>query len=108
MNFNLKTNNKGNLSIGGADALELAKEYGTPLYVIDEERIRDNYQRLYNAFSSKYPNFKIYYACKANTNLSVMRILKDEGSSIDAVSPGEIYTALLSRFPARKNTLYWK
>ncbi len=46
MNFNLKTNEKGNLSIGGADALELAKNHGTPLYVIDEERIIENYQRL--------------------------------------------------------------
>ena len=102
MNFNLKTNEKGNLSIGGADALELAKNYGTPLYVIDEERIIENYQRLYSAFSSKYTNFKIYYACKANTNLSVMRILKDEGSNIDAVSSGEIYTALLVGFKPEK------
>jgi diaminopimelate decarboxylase len=102
MNFNLKTNEKGNLSIGGADALELAKNYGTPLYVIDEERIIENYQRLYSAFSGKYANFKIYYACKANTNLSVMRILKDEGSNIDAVSPGEIYTALLVGYKPEK------
>jgi len=102
MNFNLKTNEKGNLSIGGADALELAKNYGTPLYVIDEERIIENYQRLYSAFSSKYTNFKIYYACKANTNLSVMQILKDEGSNIDAVSSGEIYTALLVGFKPEK------
>ena len=102
MNFNLKTNEKGNLSIGGTDALELAKNYGTPLYVIDEERIIENYQRLYSAFSSKYTNFKIYYACKANTNLSVMRILNDEGSNIDAVSPGEINTALLVGFKPEK------
>ncbi len=102
MNFNLKTNEKGNLSIGGVDALELAKKYGTPLYVIDEERIIENYQRLYSAFSSKYANFKIYYACKANTNLSIMQILKDEGSNIDAVSPGEIYTALLVGFQPEK------
>lgn len=98
MNFDLKTNEKGNLSIGGADALELAQDYGTPLYVIDENRIRDNYQRLYEAFSSKYSDFKIYYACKANTNLAVMRILEEEGSSIDAVSPGEIYTSLMTGF----------
>lgn len=96
MNFDLKTNENGNLSIGGADALELAQEYGTPLYVIDEDRIRNNYQRLFKAFSSKYSDFKIYYACKANTNLAVMRILEEEGSNIDAVSPGEIYTALMT------------
>lgn len=98
MNFNLKTNEEGNLSIGGADALELAGEHGTPLYVIDESRIRENYRRLHKAFSSKYQDFKIYYACKANTNLAVMRILEREGSNIDAVSPGEIYTALLTGF----------
>ncbi|MCE5213318.1 MAG: diaminopimelate decarboxylase [Methanobacterium sp.] len=98
MNFNLKTNEKGNLSIGGKDALELAEEYGTPLYVLDENRIRENYKKLYTNFSSKYNDFKIYYACKANTNLAVMRILEEEGSCIDAVSPGEIYTSLLAGF----------
>jgi diaminopimelate decarboxylase len=102
MNFNLKTNEKGNLSIGGKDALELAEEYGTPLYVIDEDRIRNNYKKLFKAFSSKYNDFKIFYACKANTNLAVMRILNDEGSCIDAVSPGEIYTALIAGYSPDK------
>ncbi len=98
MDFNLKTNEKGNLSIGGVDALELAEEYGIPLYVVDEDRIRDNYNRINTAFTGQYKDFKIFYACKANTNLAVMRILEEEGSSIDAVSPGEIYTSLLAGF----------
>ncbi|HEY0196124.1 MAG TPA: diaminopimelate decarboxylase [Methanobacterium sp.] len=98
MNFNLKTNDQGNLSIGGADALKLAEEYGTPLYVVDEDRVRDNYNRINKAFSSQYSDFKIFYACKANTNLAVMRILEEEGSSIDAVSSGEIYTSLLAGY----------
>lgn len=98
MNFNLKTNDKGNLSIGGSDALKLAEEYGTPLYVVDEDRIKDNYNRINQAFSSQYKDFKIFYACKANTNLAVMRILEEEGSNIDAISPGEIYTSLLAGF----------
>jgi diaminopimelate decarboxylase len=98
MNLHFKTNEKGNLEIGGADALELAHKYGTPLYVLDEMRIRDNYQRVHQAFSSEYSNFQIFYAAKANTNLAVMRILEQEGSGIDAVSPGEIYTALLAGF----------
>ena len=102
MNFDLKTNEKGNLSIGGADALELADKYKTPLYVIDETKIRENYRRLHKAFSQYYANFKMYYACKANTNLAVMRILEEEGSGIDAVSPGEVYTSLLAGFdPSR-------
>lgn len=98
MDLYLKTNEKGNLSIGGADAMELAEEYGTPLYVLDEDRIRDNYQRINSAFLKNYHDFKIFYACKANTNLAVMRILEQEGSCIDAVSPGEIYTALITGF----------
>ena len=102
MNFDLETNKKGNLSIGGADALELADEYKTPLYVIDEMKIRGNYRRLYKAFSKQYDNFNMYYACKANTNLAVMKILEEEGSGIDAVSPGEIYTSLLAGFDPSK------
>ncbi|MEN4017450.1 MAG: diaminopimelate decarboxylase [Methanobacterium sp.] len=102
MQLDLTTNEKGNLSIGGADAIELTEKYDTPLYVIDEMKIRDNYRRLYNAFSSQYKNFKIFYACKANTNLAVMRILEQEGSCIDAVSPGEIYTALLAGFESER------
>lgn len=102
MNFDLETNEKGNLSIGGEDALELAQRYKTPLYVIDENKIRENYRRLYKAFSQYYNDFKMFYACKANTNLAVMRILEEEGSGIDAVSPGEIYTSLLAGFdPSR-------
>lgn len=102
MDFDLKTNEKGNLSIGGADTIELAEKYGTPLYVVDESRIRENYRRLYRAFAQHYSDFKIFYACKANTNLAVMRIMEQEGSSIDAVSPGEVYTALLAGFePSR-------
>ena len=98
MDFDIEFNEKGNLSIGGADALELADKYDTPLYVIDEKKIRDNFKRVNNAFSSHYEDFKIFYACKANTNLAVMRILEEEGSGIDAVSPGEIYTSLLAGF----------
>jgi len=102
MDFDLKTNEKGNLTIGGADTLELADQYKTPLYVIDEERIKNNYKRLQEAFSSYYSDFKMFYACKANTNLAVMRILEKEGSGIDAVSPGEIYTSLLIGFDPSK------
>lgn len=98
MNLHFKTNEKGNLEIGGVDALELAQEYGTPLYVTDEMRVRDNYQRVHQAFSNEYEDFKIFYAAKANTSLAMMKILEQEGSCIDAVSPGEIYTALLAGF----------
>ncbi|BDH78734.1 diaminopimelate decarboxylase [Methanothermobacter tenebrarum] len=100
--LNVEVNSKGHLLIGGADAVKLAEDYDTPLYVIDERRIRENYQRLHKAFTRYYPNFQILYACKANTNLTILRILEDEGSGIDAVSPGEIYMALLAGFKPEK------
>lgn len=93
MDLNIKINDKNHLNIGGADACELVGEYGTPIYVIDEERIRDNYRKFYSAFTKFYPDFKVFYACKANTNVSVLKILEEEGCCIDAVSPGEVYIA---------------
>ena len=100
MELNIKINDKNHLDIGGADAVDIADEFGTPTYVIDEERIRDNYRRFYSAFSKYYPDFKVFYACKANTNLAVMKILESEGSCIDAVSPGEVHIAKLTGFSA--------
>ncbi|MCI6930302.1 diaminopimelate decarboxylase [Methanobrevibacter boviskoreani] len=91
MDLNIKVNDKDHLDIGGADAVDIANEFGTPVYAIDENRIRDNYNRFYNAFSKYYPDFKVFYACKANTNLAVMKILESEGCCVDTVSPGEVY-----------------
>ena len=93
MDLNIKVNDKNHLDIGGADALDIAEEFGTPTYVIDENRIRENYNKFYSTFSKYYPDFKVFYACKANTNLAVMKILESEGCCIDAVSPGEVYTS---------------
>lgn len=98
MDLNIITNKKDHLDIGGVDAVDIADEFGTPTYVIDEARIRDNYTRFYNAFSKYYPDFKVFYACKANTNLAVMRILESVGSCIDAVSPGEVHISKMSGF----------
>ncbi len=102
MGFDLDINEKGHLMIGGADTNQIAKDYGTPLYVMDENKIRENYRKIYRAFSKHYADFQIFYACKANTNLAIMRILEEEGSGIDAVSPGEIYISLLAGFDANK------
>ena len=90
-------NRKGMLYIDGVSAADLVK-YDTPLYVICEKRIRDNFRRVREALTRNYTKTRIYYACKANTNLSVMKILKSEGAYIDAVSPGEVYLALQAGF----------
>jgi diaminopimelate decarboxylase len=95
-------NRNGELYIDGVSAEELAARFDTPLYVISETRIRENYNRLYKALISNYPKIRIYYAAKANSNLSVLEILGAEGAYLDAVSPGEVSIALKSGFPAER------
>lgn len=86
--------NKGNvLYIGGCSTLELAQKYGTPVYVTDEDRVRDNYQRLKAAFTKVYPKTKIHYAIKCNNNMAVVKLLAEEGASFDCSSPYEIQMA---------------
>jgi diaminopimelate decarboxylase len=89
---------KGNLFFDGFSVKELAQKYDTPLYVISEKRIRDNYDRLYTALINNYKYVRIYYAAKANTNLAVLRILQSQGAYLDTVSPGEVFMALSSGF----------
>ena len=62
---------------------EIADSYGTPVYVYSEKRIRENYQRLFLAFSTRYPNCSVHYAVKANSNPAILQILRDEGAGFD-------------------------
>jgi diaminopimelate decarboxylase len=82
--------------IGGISADELAREFGTPLYVYEEEKIRSKVRALREAIT--YPALRVLYACKANSNLEIMRILHNEGCGIDAVSPGEVFFSLEAGF----------
>ena len=87
----LKTNEKGNLEIGGCDTLELADKYGTPLYVVDEATLRGIAREYKKAFS-KLENVNMMFASKALMTSAVAKILSDEGFGFDVVSGGEIYT----------------
>lgn len=69
-----------------------ASQYGTPLYIYDGDLISKRYQELYDFIS--YPNLQIYYALKANYNPQIVKLLAENGSGIDAVSPGEVHLAL--------------
>ncbi len=91
-------NRKGNLFFDGFSVKELADKYDTPLYVLSEKRIRDNYNRLHDALVRNYKDVRIYYACKANTNLTVLKILQSEGAYLDTVSPGEVFMGLTSGY----------
>ena len=87
-----KINDKGHIEIGGCDLIELASQYGTPLYVYDEETIRTIARQYKQAFSA-YPKVSMLYASKAFMTKAVVRILDEEGFGFDMVSGGEIYTA---------------
>jgi diaminopimelate decarboxylase len=84
----------GHLWIGRHDTIVLARQYGTPLYVTDEDRIIENYQASQRALTAEYPKTRILYAAKANGNLSVLRTLAAIGAGADVFSSGEIDLAL--------------
>lgn len=89
---------EGVLHIGGVSCVELAECYGTPLYVTDEDRIRENYRRLHRAFSTRWSRVRIHYAIKANNNLSVLRILQQEGAGVDCSCLEEVQLAQMAGF----------
>ncbi|MFQ5816080.1 MAG: diaminopimelate decarboxylase [Candidatus Hydrothermarchaeaceae archaeon] len=90
----LSVNDENHLTIGGVDTVELAEEFGTPLYVIDEARIRGRYREFRDAFKKHYSDVEVKYAYKANTNLAVCHILRQEGCGADVLSQGDIEAAL--------------
>ncbi len=89
---------KGNLFFDGFSVKELAEKYDTPLYVVSEKRIRDNYDRLHDALIRGYKHVRVYYAAKANSNLTVLKILQSQGAYLDTVSPGEVFMGLISGY----------
>jgi len=70
-------NRGGYLYVDGVSALDAARRFGTPLYLYSENKIRRQYKRLAEAFSKQYPKMRILYAAKANTNLSILRLIRE-------------------------------
>ncbi len=99
----LKINEKGHLELGGADCVELAKEFGTPVYLFDEAYIR-KMMRVYRETIEKKYNGKglVLYASKAFSCEAIYRIADEENIGVDVVSGGELYTALQAGFPAER------
>lgn len=98
----MRVNSKGHLEVGGCDTLDLAKEFGTPLYIMDEELIRKNCAEYRDTFKEFYPNSQVAFAGKAFLTKAMCRLVDEEGLALDVVSGGEIYTALEAGFPAEK------
>ena len=81
------------IAIGEIPVTEIAAKFGTPTYVYDEQKIRKNYRRAFNAFAKHYPDFKMFYAVKSCNNPAIVNILRQEGAGVDAASVNEILLA---------------
>ncbi len=89
----------GQLVIGGCRAVELAQEYGTPVYVLDEATLRNRCRSFVEEFNRLYPGTRVLYASKAYINPALARIFHEEGLGLDVVSGGELAVAQAAGFP---------
>jgi diaminopimelate decarboxylase len=96
----------GALAIGGVDVAELVGIYGTPLYIYDEEMIRQQCRLYMQSLASAHPRPRVVYAGKAWLSLALLQIIAEEGLSLDVVSAGELYVALQSGFPPERISLH--
>ena len=101
---NIGVNEAGHLTFAGQDTVALAAQYGTPAYLMDEDRIRYNCRLYMDAMADclgegSYPLF----ASKAACFKRVYEIMAEEGMAIDLVSSGEVYTALKANFPMERS-----
>ncbi len=92
-------NGSGHLVIGGCDAVDLAAEFGTPLYVFDELTLRRQCRAFKTEFGHRYADTNILYASKAFLNRAIANIMKEEGLGLDVVSAGELGIAASVDFP---------
>lgn len=95
-------NSSGHLEIGGCDTVDVVKQYGTPLYVVDEALVRQRCREFMESFRQSGLKFQVAYASKAFCVMAMCRIAEDEGLSLDVVSDGELYTALKAGFPVER------
>ena len=100
---NISVSKEGRLLFAGQDTVKLAEEYGTPLYLMDEDRIRHNFRVYTRAFRELFGGASLpVYASKACCFVGLHRIAAEEGLGIDVVSEGEIYTARRAGFPMER------
>ena len=97
-----RINDIGHLEIGGCDTVDLAKKFGTPLYIMDETYIREACRLYKNTLNMLHPDGEVIYAGKAFLTMGMCNIIEQEGLSLDVVSGGELYTAIRAGFPTKR------
>ncbi|AOZ91420.1 diaminopimelate decarboxylase [Paenibacillus crassostreae] len=95
-------NASGHLEIGGCDVVDLKSQFGTPLYIVDEQLVRERCKQYVEAFKESGLQFQVAYASKAFCVMAMCTVVEQEGLSLDVVSEGELYTALQAGFPAER------
>jgi diaminopimelate decarboxylase len=95
-------NKKDHLVIGGCDTVDLAKEYGTPLYVFDETDLRNRCREFKTEFGKRYANTIVSYSPKAFIAKAMIKLVEEEGLDLDVVSGGELAFARAAGFPASR------
>ncbi len=97
---NSEVDSHGHLQLGGCDAVKLAAEFGTPLYVYDEAGLHNKATEYESEFGRRHANTTINYSCKAFINKTLLRMFAEDGLGLDVVSGGELGYALKAGFPA--------
>lgn len=97
----MKINSQGHLEIGNVDTVDLVKDFGTPLWIIDEQGFRQNCRKIEQAFA-RLGESMVIYAGKTLCTSAICKIVAREGLGLDVVSGGELYTAIQAGFPAEK------
>ncbi|WP_053219339.1 diaminopimelate decarboxylase [Virgibacillus senegalensis] len=106
MNHPFHTNENGHLVVGGVDTIDLAKKYGTPLFVYDVSLIRKNARAFVDTFRKAGVRAQVAYASKAFSSIAMLQVAKQENLSLDVVSQGELHTALQAEFPVDRIHLH--
>lgn len=101
-----KINSSNHLEIGGCDVVDLAAEFGTPLYIMDEALIRDNCRRFTAAFQNEYGDSGVAFASKAFMVSAICALADQQGMWLDVASAGELYTARHASFPMDRVLLH--
>ncbi|MGO4527587.1 diaminopimelate decarboxylase [Paenibacillus sp. 2TAF8] len=97
-----RINGQGHLEIGGVDVTDMKEQFGTPLYVVDEQLVRERCREYMEAFRASGLGFQVAYASKAFCVMAMCALAAEEGLSLDVVSDGELFTALQAGFPAER------
>jgi len=101
-----RINDAGHLDIGGCDVVDLAAEFGTPLYVVDEAHLRECCRAYRDSFAARLPKVNICFAGKALITMAVCRLVAQEGLHLEVSSAGELHTALRAAFPPERIVLH--